>query len=165
MEFRSEIRWLDWLSGRLLQSESLVNIVTSPARIWSAGINVLFPVFDAGKYQSRTEQAEARQQQALANYRKNLQTAYREVSDALANIREAIAAEEDLKNALAAAREALRIARARYSAGYSAFLDVLDAQRSVNDAELSIARNRQAQLTYSVDFIKAMGGGWTRAGI
>ena len=147
------------------QSESLVNIVTSPARIWSAGINVLFPVFDAGKYQARTEQAEARQQQALANYRKNLQTAYREVADALANIRETIAAEEDLRNALAAAREALRIAQARYSAGYSAFLDVLDAQRSVNDAELALARNRQAQLTYSVDFIKAMGGGWSRTGI
>ena len=142
------------------ESESLLSIVTNPARIWSAGINVLFPIFDAGKYAARTEQAEARQQQALASYKKTLQTAYRDVSDALANIRQTIVAEEDLKAALAAAREALRIAQSRYGAGYSAFLDVLDAQRSVNDAELALARNRQAQLAYSVDFIKAVGGGW-----
>ena len=143
------------------ESSSLIDIVTNPARIWSAGINVLFPIFDAGKYAARTEQAEARQQQALANYQKTLQTAYRDVSDALSNIRQTIAAEEDLRNALTASRDALRIAQSRYNAGYSAFLDVLDAQRNVNEAELALARNRQAQLTYSVDFIKAMGGGWT----
>ena len=59
-------------------------------------------------------------------------------------------------------RDELRISRSRYNAGYSAFLDVLDAQRSVNDAKLALARNRQAQLTYSVDFIKAIGGGWSQ---
>ena len=124
-------------------------------------MNLLFPIFDAGKYSARTEQAEARQKQAVANYQKTAQTAYREVSDALSNIRQTIAAEQDLRNALTAARDALRIAQSRYNAGYSAFLDVLDAQRNVNDAELALARNRQAQLTYSVDLIKALGGGWT----
>lgn len=143
------------------QSESLVNIVTSPARIWSAGINVLFPIFDAGKYAARTEQAEARQQQALASYRKTVEIAYRDVSDALSNLRQTVVAETDLRNALAASREALRIAQARYDAGYSGFLDVLDAQRNVNDAELALARNRQQQLLYTVDFIKVIGGGWT----
>ena len=79
----------------------------------------------------------------------------------LSNLRQTIVAETDLRNALAAAREALRIAQARYDAGYSGFLDVLDAQRNVNDAELALARNRQQQLNYTVDFIKAIGGGWT----
>ena len=142
------------------ESQSLRDIVTAPARVWSAGLNLLFPIFDAGKYSARTEQAEARQKQSLANYQKAAQTAYREVSDGLSNIRQTIAAEQDLRTALAAARDALRIAQSRYNAGYSGFLDVLDAQRNVNDAELALARNRQAQLTYSVDLIKALGGGW-----
>ena len=143
------------------ESESLRTIIQAPARIWSVGLNLLFPIFDAGKYAARTEQAEARQQQALANYRKTVEIAYRDVSDALSNLRQTIVAEIDLRNALAASREALRIAQARYDAGYSGFLDVLDAQRNVNDAELALARNRQQQLVYTVDFIKAIGGGWT----
>jgi multidrug efflux system outer membrane protein len=143
------------------ESETLRTVLLSPARIWSVGANVLFPIFDAGRYAARTEQAEARQQQALANYQRTVQVAYRDVSDALSNLRQTVVAEADLRNALVAARDALRIAQVRYDAGYSAFLDVLDAQRNVNDAELALARNRQQQLVYTVDFIKAVGGGWT----
>ncbi|MEO8134825.1 MAG: efflux transporter outer membrane subunit [Betaproteobacteria bacterium] len=145
------------------QSESLSDIILNPARIWQIGIGVLFPVFDSGRYAARTEQAEARQRQALASYRKSVETAFRDVGDALSNVRQSVATEEDLRAAAAASREALRIARARYGAGYSAYLDVLDAERSLNDAELAIVRNRQAQLSYTVDLIKAVGGGWTPA--
>ena len=49
----------------------------------------------------------------------------------------------------------------RYEAGYSAYLEVLDAQRSANDAELAFLRNRQAHLAASVDLMKALGGGWS----
>jgi multidrug efflux system outer membrane protein len=143
------------------ESESLSNILTNPARIWSAGLGVIFPVFDSGKYAARTSEAEARQRQALASYQKTVELAFRDVADALANIRQSVATEEDLRAAATAARDALRISQARYEAGYSAYLDVLDAQRSLNDAELSLARNRQAQLTYTVDLIKATGGGWS----
>jgi outer membrane protein, multidrug efflux system len=142
------------------ESESLSNILTNPARIWSVGLGLVFPVFDSGRYAARTEEAEARQRQALASYQKTVELAFRDVADALANIRQSVATEDDLRAAAAAAREALRIAQVRYAAGYSAYLDVLDAQRSVNDAELSLARNRQAQLAYTVDLIKATGGGW-----
>jgi multidrug efflux system outer membrane protein len=58
-----------------------------------------------------------------------------------------------------------RIAELRYAAGYSAFLEVLDAQRNANDARLALARNRQQQLAYTVDFIKAVGGGWSPAAV
>lgn len=144
------------------ESESLANILTNPAKIWSVGLGVVFPVFDAGKYAARTAEAEARQRQALASYQKTVELAFRDVADALANIRQSVATEQDLRAAATAARDALRIAQARYGAGYSAYLDVLDAQRSLNDAELALARNRQAQLGYSVDLIKATGGGWTK---
>jgi outer membrane protein, multidrug efflux system len=143
------------------ESETLSNILTNPARIWSVGLGLVFPVFDAGKYAARTEEAEARQRQALASYQKSVELAFRDVADALANIRQSVATEEDLRAAAMAARDALRISQARYAAGYSAYLDVLDAQRSLNDAELSLARNRQAQLSYTVDLIKATGGGWS----
>ena len=125
------------------------------------GLGVLFPVFDAGKYAARTEQAEARQKQAVATYQKSVETAYRDVADALSNLRQTVLAEGDLRAAAQAARDAQRIAEARYTAGYSAYLEVLDAQRNANDAELALVRNRQLQLAYTVDFIKAVGGGWS----
>ena len=125
-----------------------------------ASLTIVRDRFNAG-YAARTAEAEARQRQALASYRKSVETAFRDVADALANIRQSIATEGDLQAAVLAARDALRVAQARYGAGYSAYLDVLDAQRSVNDAELVLARNRQAQLVYTVDLIKATGGGWS----
>jgi multidrug efflux system outer membrane protein len=61
---------------------------------------------------------------------------------------------------LRAAREALRISQIRYDAGYSGYLEVLDAQRTLNGAELASIQNRQARLAASVDLMKALGGGW-----
>jgi multidrug efflux system outer membrane protein len=125
------------------------------------GLGVAFPVLDAGRFAARTEQAEARQKQALAQYQKSVETAFREVADALSNVRETVAAETDLRAAAEAARTAQRLAELRYNAGYAAYLEVLDAQRNANDAELALVRNRQQQLSYTVDFIRALGGGWT----
>jgi len=55
----------------------------------------------------------------------------------------------------------LRLARLRYEAGYSAYLEVLEAQRAANEAELAFVRNRQSRLAASVDLMKALGGGWS----
>jgi outer membrane protein, multidrug efflux system len=60
-----------------------------------------------------------------------------------------------------AARKSLHLAKLRYEAGYSSYLEVLDTQRTANDAELALVRNRQAGLSYSVDLMKSLGGGWT----
>ena len=79
-----------------------------------------------------------------------LQKAYRIVYDQ--------ASEADKQKA--AASEALRIATRRYDAGYSGYLEVLDAQRSVQDADLALLRTRQQRLDASVALIKALGGGW-----
>jgi outer membrane protein TolC len=66
----------------------------------------------------------------------------------------------DLDARLPAAREALRITRIRHEAGDSVYLEVLDAQRTQNVAERVAIRNRQARLAFSVDLMKALGGGW-----
>jgi multidrug efflux system outer membrane protein len=91
--------------------------------------------------------------------------AFREVADAITNVRQSAITEADLRIRVDAARNTLELARIRYESGYSAYLDVLDAQRTANDAELALARNRQSQLAYSVDFMKALGGGWNPSAI
>ncbi|MBN9429677.1 MAG: efflux transporter outer membrane subunit [Burkholderiales bacterium] len=143
------------------QSRDLSDLLSAGARIWSLGVGLSLPIFDAGRLQARTDQAEARERQALAAYQKSTETAFREVADALNNIERSAAAEQQLDVRLQAARNTVRLARLRYEAGYSAYLEVLDALRNQNDAELAMVRNRQARLAYSVDLMKALGGGWT----
>jgi mono/diheme cytochrome c family protein len=69
-------------------------------------------------------------------------------------------AETDLKLYVAEASRTLHLARLRYDQGYSAYLEVLDAQRTLNVAQLALIRNRQAYLSYTVDLMNALGGGW-----
>ncbi|MBA3505822.1 MAG: TolC family protein, partial [Betaproteobacteria bacterium] len=102
----------------------------------------------------------ARRNEALVAYQRTVQTAFREVRDALSahrGAREALAAESDRRNQLA---QALDIARLRFDAGRTSFLEVLDVQRSLLAAEtLRIAAARDAKLSI-VAFAKALGGGW-----
>ncbi|HET7198502.1 MAG TPA: efflux transporter outer membrane subunit [Burkholderiales bacterium] len=142
------------------QSSELADLFTGPARIWTLGAGVAAPVFDAGRRSARVDQAVARRDQALAGYRKAIETGFREVSDALVNVEASAASEDELEVRLQAARNALELSNARYQAGYSPYLEVLDAQRTANDAELAFVRNRQARLSFSVDLMKALGGGW-----
>ena len=69
--------------------------------------------------------------------------------------------ETDLADRVTQARNALRLAQLRYDRGYSAYLEVLDAQRTLNDAQLAFIRNRQAYLAFTVDLMNSLGGGWT----
>ena len=145
------------------QSEALVNLSKDAARIWSFGPSMTLPIFDAGRHAARTRQEQARDRQALANYQKAVEIAFREVADALNNVQQSNATVADMQSKADAAHTALRLARLRYEAGYSAYIDVLDAQRNANAAEQALVQNRQAQLAYSVDLMKALGGGWSPA--
>lgn len=153
------------LTGALgVQSRELSTLYSSGAGVWSIGLNAVGPIFDAGRYAARTEQAAARAKQAAVNYEKTAQTAFREVADALSNVRLAADAEEDLRTRVEQAENALRLSTLRYDSGYSAYLEVLDAQRTLNDARLALVRNRQQYLAYTVDLMNALGGGWTPRG-
>ena len=101
-----------------------------------------------------------RYRQTLASWQRSVEGAFREVSDALVNLEETGASEADLRERVQAARNALELSQIRYESGYSPYLEVLDAQRTANDAELAFVRNRQARLVFSVDLMKALGGGW-----
>jgi len=140
------------------QSAAVEDIASSG--VWSLGLGVAMPLFDAGRRAAVEDQAAARYRQTLASWQKSVEGAFREVSDALVNLEQASASEADLVERVQAARNALELSQVRYESGYSPFLEVLDAQRTANDAELAFVRNRQARLAFSVDLMKALGGGW-----
>jgi multidrug efflux system outer membrane protein len=145
------------------ESKALSTLIQGSSAIWSLGFALTLPLFDWGRFEARTDAAIARQHQAIAGYQKSIETGFREVADALSNTQSTTSAEEDYLARVEAARRALRLARLRYEAGYSAFLEVLDAQRTANEAELAFVRNRQLRLSASVDLMKALGGGWSPA--
>ena len=142
------------------QSSTLAALVTGPARIWSIGVGLTAPIFDAGKLEALADAERARYKQALATYQQTISISFREVADALTNVEQLASTEIDLQVSVNAARETLRLANRRYEAGYSGYLEVLDAQRSLNIGELLLIRNRQALLAADVDLMKALGGGW-----
>jgi multidrug efflux system outer membrane protein len=143
------------------ESTALSSLVQSSARIWSIGFALAQPIFTAGRLSAEVDATTARKKQALAAYQKSIQTGFREVSDALVNVSQTSATETDLQASVDAARDALRLSTERYEAGYSAYLNVLDAQRSLNISQIALIRNREALLSASVDLMKALGGGWT----
>ncbi len=142
------------------ESTELGDVLKSAARIWTGGLSLNLPIFDSGRLNARVDEATAQQKQALASYEGSVQTAFREVNDALVNVRQNSEREAALDNSQQAAKKALDISENRYKAGYSAYLDVLDSQRVYNDAALAFIQSRQARLAATVDLFKALGGGW-----
>jgi multidrug efflux system outer membrane protein len=149
------------LTGSLgRESAQLDSLLGAGARVWSIGLGLVGPIIDGGRYAARTAQAEAQARQAEAIYQRAVESAFREVSDALSNLRLAAETETDLRQRVDTARKAIGLAQRRYEAGYSAYLEVLEAQRTLNEALLGFIRNRQAYLAYTVDLMNALGGGW-----
>lgn len=149
------------LTGSLgSESLALAGLFGSNAGFWSAAVNLAMPIFDAGRTGARVDQASAVQKEALATYRKTVQTAFREVNDALISLRELGDEEAATRNQATAAKRTLSLAQARYEAGYVAYLEVLDAQRTANSAQLSLLSVQRTRLAAAVDLFKALGGGW-----
>lgn len=149
------------LTGNLgSQSKALSNLFSGPASIWSVGLALDLPLFDAGKRAARLDQASAQQRQALASYLQTVRTAFTEVRDALSAAEQYARGTEAQQAQMEAARRTLALAQKRYEAGYSPYLEVLDAQRSANDSTLTYLRSRQAQLGAAVSLYAALGGGW-----
>ena len=143
------------------QSFDLSDLLKAPFRFWNIGLGISGPIFAGGKYVARLDQAKARSDQQVALYQTTVEGAFREVADALTNVSESSAAETEVMVQVEAARRTLRLSKLRYDSGYSAYLDVLDATRTANSAELTLVQNRASRLNYSVDLVKALGGGWS----
>lgn len=149
------------LTGALgVESRDLSHIATRGASLWSVGAGVYAPILDWGKIDAQVDQTKARAKAAAADFEQTVQTAYAEIACALAT-QSGLAAEAAPQEArLRAAKEALSLAKKRYASGYSAYLEVLDAQRQANDAQQSVLRLKESQQGAAVDLFKALGGGW-----
>ena len=136
------------------------SLFTGPARVWSYAGAVTLPIFTAGSISGQVTQAEAQQQQALFQYQKSIQVAFQEVADALVSLqktREQLVVQGSQVDAL---RTYARLARLRYEGGYTSYIEVLDAERSLFNAQLSYAQTQGVVFTSAVSLYKAMGGGW-----
>lgn len=149
------------LTGLLgVESATLANLFTGPAKIWQVSASAAQLIFDGGRTGSRVAAARAREQQALAIYRSAIQNAFRDTLDALVAQRKAREIYEAEETRVGAHRRALALARLRYDNGVSSLLDVLDAERGLLDAEFKRIEARRAQLSAGADLYKALGGGW-----
>ncbi len=146
------------------ESVELSDVLKSAARIWSYGLSLDLPIFNGGALRSRVDQASARQKQALQTYVRAVAVAFKEVNDALVNLRRYKAIEAIADKKQKTTQSMLDVAQNRYKAGYSSYLDVLEAQRSHIDALQGFVQSRQNTLTASVDLFKSLGGGWQNTG-
>lgn len=143
------------------QSKDLSDLFTGPASIWTLGVSLDLPIFDGGQRVARVDQATARQKQALASYTGTVRLAFTEVRDALVGVDQQALREAADADQMEAANRALALARRRYEAGYSPYLEVLDSQRTAHVATLAYVNARQARLAATVGLYAALGGGWS----
>jgi outer membrane protein, multidrug efflux system len=144
-------------------STALGDLFTGPARTWSFAAGLTAPVFNAGAIAGQVQQAEAGQRLALANYSKTIQAAFGDVENALITAEKARATQAALQRTVAALADYARLARLRYDNGYTSYIEVLDAERSLFEAQLSYVHSQNTALSAQVAIYKAMGGGWIDA--
>ena len=144
-------------------STDLDDLITAPSRSWSIGANLLQPIFNAGQNRRRVEVTESQQRQALYAYEQSILVALREVEDALVGYRWSGERRSAEALRVEAERQRLELSEIRYRGGVSDYLEVLDAQRSLFDAELSATERMRDQLVFLVQLYKALGGGWPGA--
>jgi multidrug efflux system outer membrane protein len=128
--------------------------------MWSWGGSLTAPIFTGGAIMGQEKAAEALQQQALFNYQKSIRSAFQEVEDALVNQKRTRGQLEAQKRQVDSLREYARIARLRYENGYTSYIEVLDAERSLFSAELQYVQTQGILFQALVNLYKAVGGGW-----
>ena len=141
-------------------SPSLSSLFEGPSKVWQYAAPITMPIFTAGAIAGQVQAAEAVQQQALFGYQKTIQEAFREVNDSLVSqdrTREQLLAQRRQVEAL---QQYASTARLRYDNGYTSFIEVLDAERSLFNVQLQYTQTHQVQLQAMVNLYLAMGGGW-----
>jgi multidrug efflux system outer membrane protein len=131
-----------------------------PQALFSIGPQISLPIFNAGRTQAGVDSAEARAQEALVQYQQTILQAFREVADALVEHRKRREFRVQQEALVASATDTSRLADIRYKGGVSSYLEVLDSERQLFDAELGLVRSNRDELLAVVRLYKALGGGW-----
>ena len=142
------------------ESASLLNALKASNGTWLFTPLVNLPVFNAGRVKSAVRAAEARTQQAMLRYQQTAQQAFREVADSLAASRKLAELRAVQEGLAASSRRAVELADLRYRGGVSDYLEYLDSERQLLDAELRLVQVRRQQLVSVVTLYRALGGGW-----
>jgi multidrug efflux system outer membrane protein len=140
------------------ESAAFSNLFTGPAGLWQMGLAVAQPIFAGGRLEAHTEQAQARERAAVAQYQRAIQSAFSETRAALAaqtRSRESYEAESVRARALT---ETLRLARLRYNNGIASQLDVIDAERGLLAARSARIEALRAHRAAIADLFRALGG-------
>jgi multidrug efflux system outer membrane protein len=154
------------LTGFLgVQSRSLSDLLTAPARMWTAGAGATAPIFNAGRTGANVRLTEAVQRELVVNYQRAIYIALREVSDGLAGYQKTSEQRAEQERLVEALRASTRLSTQRYDGGIDNYLQVLDAQRNLFQGELDLARLRQQELATIVQLYRALGGGWDPNGV
>jgi multidrug efflux system outer membrane protein len=133
---------------------------TTQLGIWSYGAQVSQPIFTGGALKGNLHLAESEHRQALIGYEEAIQHAFGDVSDALIGYEKLHQVRTRQQDTVADLQETVRISTLRYKGGTTTYLEVLDGQRSLYGAELTLAAARGDEYRSLVQLYKALGGGW-----
>ena len=142
------------------ESSELGDLFETSSQAWSISANLLQPIFNSGQNQRRVEVAGSQMRQALYGYERSVLLAFREVEDSLVSVRQSKLRRGSEGARVDAERKVLDLAETRYRGGVAAYLEVLDAQRSLFDAEISETSAVRDQFVALIQLYKALGGGW-----
>jgi len=148
--------------GSFGRSSAFTSLFPTQIGIWSYGAQVAQPVFTGGGLRGNLHLAESQHQQALIAYRRAIQRAFGDVSDALIGYDKLHQVRVRQENTVADLQESVRISTLRYKGGTTTYLEVLDGQRSLYGAELSLASARGDEFRSLVQLYRALGGGWQK---
>jgi NodT family efflux transporter outer membrane factor (OMF) lipoprotein len=142
------------------ESTRTSNLFDVPSRFWSVGPQLSLPIFEGGRLLAQTAQAKAAYEEQVADYRNTVLTAYQDVEDNLAALRDLKAESDTVAEAVKATGTALRQAQDRYNAGIVTFLEVATAETAALQAQITAVNIQARRMSASVLLIKALGGGW-----
>ncbi|MGL4780333.1 MAG: efflux transporter outer membrane subunit [Bacteroidales bacterium] len=140
------------------ESGDLSSFLKSP--IGLIGGNVLSPLFNFGKNKANWKRSQAKMEQQVYDYEKVVLEAFKELNNALVSVRKSKEIRESRQKSEQAARSYLDLANLQYINGVISYMDVLDAQRSLLDAEISLNKAILTEKLAATTLYKALGGGW-----
>ena len=142
------------------QSSALTGLFTGPAGLWNFGAGAVQPVFEAGRIRNRVRFAEARREEATLAYKRTVQQAFREASDAFVEYRKRQEFRVQQEQLTRSAQDATRLSNMRYKGGSTSYLEVLDSDTRYFSAQLTLAQAQLNELQSFVRIYRALGGGW-----
>src|SRR5581483_3135572 len=146
--------------GAGIASSNLGALFTGPGAVWNFSAPLTQPIFNGGRLRSNVRLTEAQQQEALLTYKQTIQTAFRQVSDALVSYRKEREFREHQQLLTTAAQDAARLSDLRYRGGATSYLEVLTSQTNWFAAQLNLARAELSERLSLVQLYTALGGGW-----